>query len=186
MPMYKFRDCLASEVDSQDLIPGSFLVCRDTGDIIYDSLEGNRVPLSKSAHKVDGLVETELFPQDGHLYYSTADKLVCMYHNGSFQPVNVTVFSHTFTDVEIDSNGSTQLTLSAVNEIGEYIASAVVNNTIDMAIYDLSSNFSVIGTTEINGGGISVTMMNPSSAYNWIGSVTIMVMATTKYYVSKG
>lgn len=183
MPMYKFRDCLASEVSTQEHIPGSFLVCRDTGDIIYDSLEGNRVPLSKSAHLVNGNVEDELFPQDGHLYYSTTDKKVCMYHNGMFQPINITIFTRTFTDVEIDSGSSVQLTVnkSTATSVNEFIAGRVIECKIDSSIYDLSSNFSILNTTSISSGNFVATINNNSSSYNWIGSVTVLVVGIIEY-----
>ena len=52
MPMVKFRDCLASEVKNQEVIGGSFLVCRDTGDMWCDTLSGERIALGKVIHEV--------------------------------------------------------------------------------------------------------------------------------------
>ena len=64
MAMVKFRDCLASELSDLPIENGSLITCRDTGDLILDSLEGVRVPLAKGAHIVNGPVTSELFPQE--------------------------------------------------------------------------------------------------------------------------
>lgn len=183
MPMYKFRDCLASEVETMEHISGSFLVCRDTGDIIYDALDGvTRVPLSKAAHKVEGLVKDELFPQDGHLYYSTSDKMVCMYHNGNYQPINMSIIIRPFNDLEIDSAGSLELTMSSIAGIDSYLGCAVLDTTIDSSIKDLESQFSIGNSVSLTGENPVITLTNSNESYAWLGSATVMAAVITNYY----
>lgn len=187
MPMYKFRDCLASEVNSQDIIKGSFLVCRDTGDLIYDSLEGNRVPLSKSAHLVNGKVTSELFPQDGHMYYSLTDKQVAIYHNGTFQSVNTNIIQYSISNVEVDASGTNAFdaSLEALDGYANTILSAIGDSfSIDSSIKDLETSFNgklTFGDLTISGNKVTVNVNN-TSEYNWLGNASIFIIFVSGYY----
>ena len=45
--IYRFQDCLSSELDSLEFHAGTLIFCRDTGECYYDNLEGDRVPVSQ-------------------------------------------------------------------------------------------------------------------------------------------
>ena len=187
MPMYKFRDCLASEVSSQEIIEGSFLVCRDTGDLIYDSLEGERVPLSKSAHLVNGSITSELFPQDGHMYYSLTDNQVAIYHNGTFQSVNTNIIQYTIANIEVDGSGtnSFNVSLGALTGYANKILGVVGDTfSIDSSIKDLESEFAskiTFGSPTINENAATV-VVNNTATYNWIGTVSVFIIFVTGYF----
>lgn len=191
MAMVKYRDCLASELSEMEIINGSLIVCRDTGDMIYDSLEGERVPIAKGAHKVSGKVNNELFPQEGHFYYSTDDRMVCVYHDGSFQPINVTMLSITLDNLMVLASGSETVEINP-NSAGSkfvgvngYILN-VVGHTLntDRSIIDLDNDFVAGGHvtfgTVSNNNGWSITINN-AATMNWIGSANVLVIFQEMY-----
>ena len=113
MAMIKFRDCLASELASQDVINGTFIICRDTGDMYCDTLEGERVTIAKTIHLVQGPVNSELYPEDGHLYYSITDRQVCVYHDGEFQPINVATCFKKIENCYVAKSGSATFAINS-------------------------------------------------------------------------
>lgn len=45
--IYRSQDCLSSELDSIEFHAGTLIYCRDSGECYYDTLDGERVPVSK-------------------------------------------------------------------------------------------------------------------------------------------
>lgn len=45
--IYRFQDCLSSELNDLDFHAGTLIFCRDTGECYYDNLEGDRVTVSQ-------------------------------------------------------------------------------------------------------------------------------------------
>ena len=180
MAMVNFRDCLGSEIPSQPIEAGSLIVCRDTGDLYYDALNGNtRVPLSKAAHIVSGRVTSELFPQEGHLYYSTSDKMVCMYHLGQMQPINISESILTLTNIHIPTGSSTVALDDYASIIGNItvLSATPIEGKTDRSVSDLF-NTDDITLTSISSNGL---VANNQTGYNWIGDVYVLIVSQNSY-----
>lgn len=192
MAMVKFRDCLASELSDLPIENGSLITCRDTGDLILDSLEGVRVPLAKGAHIVNGPVTSELFPQEGHFYYSTSDRFVCVYHDGSFQPINATLININLENIMVTKKSQASFPInpnstgSKFYGVNGHILNVVPHIlTTDKSIADLdATNFVGAGNVVFNGvtsdDGWAVKVANNSN-YNWIGSANVFVIFVENY-----
>lgn len=187
MSMYKFRDCLRSEVESQSVINGTFLVCRDTGDMYYDSLEGERRTIAKSVHVVSGKVTSELYPEVGNLYYSTSDKQMCVYLDGTMQPVNISMAIKVIGGCYVGKGATVNV---QVNDSANSIASGkgtiltvfAIKATINPAIEDLDSEFNItLGTPTSSAGIWSVPVTNNNQTRNWLGAVEVGILSTVPY-----
>ena len=192
--MYKFRDCLSSEVASQAIINGSFLVCRDTGDMYYDNLEGDRIKLSAVIHVVTGRVNSELYPEEGHFYYSTTDKQVCIYHSGTFQPINITPVIVTLGNLVIPKNSYITPQVNPVaNRLNTGYSDVIVSVnghslTTDLSIADMDESQFMGNTPKITFGNVTNTsgiytirINNANTTYAWLGSAEILVFTSTAY-----
>ena len=192
--MYKFRDCLASEVPTQAIINGSFLVCRDTGDMYYDNLEGDRIKLNAVIHVVSGRVNSELYPEEGHFYYSTTDKQVCIYHNGVFQPINITPVMVTLNNLVVPKNSYINQQINQVaNKLNNGFNDVIVSVTgyslaTDLSIADMdatefkgSTPKITFGTVTNTSGIYSIRINNANTTYAWLGSAEILVFTSTAY-----
>lgn len=180
MAMVNFRDCLGSEIPSQPIEAGSLIVCRDTGDLYYDALDGsNRVPLSKAAHIVSGKVTNELFPQEGHLYYSTSDKMVCMYHLGQMQPINISESILTLTNICIPAGNNTVALDDYTSIIGNItvLSATPIKGKTDRSVSDLF-NTDDITLTSISSSGL---VANNQTEYDWIGDVYVLIVSQNSY-----
>lgn len=66
----QYRTCLSSELDDRPIVKGSIIICSDTGDCYYDSLDGDRLPVSNQIIFI--ATESErtamLAPESGRLY----------------------------------------------------------------------------------------------------------------------
>lgn len=187
MAMYKFRDCLRSEVDSQPVLNGTFLVCRDTGDMYLDSLEGERLTIAKSVHVVNGKVSSELYPEIGNFYYSTSDKQMCVYLNDTMQPVNVSMAIKVIGGCYVGKGATVNV---AVNDVANSIASGKgtilsvfpIKASINPAIEDLADEFTInLGTPTSSAGIWSVPVTNNNQTRNWLGAVEVGILSTVPY-----
>ena len=185
MPMVKYRDCLASELAAQEIIPGSLIVCRDTGDMIYDSLENERVPLAKGAHIVTGKITDELFPQEGHLYYSTTDTQVCVYHSGAFQPINLYAQVVHLDNLHVSKSIADATSVSVLDDfaIGTDIISAeVIDYDVDRSIIDLKDQMYYNFTTQqVETEWNLMVTATQTNTYDWIGHVDVAILSTPTY-----
>lgn len=187
MAMYKFRDCLASEVGSQQIINGSFLVCRDTGDMYYDSLEGERVTIARSVHVVDGKVSSELYPEVGNFYYSTSDKQMCVYLNGVMQPINVSLAIKVIGGCYIAKGATANI---EVNDSADSISAGKgtilsvfpIKASINPSIDDLKDQFSIsLGAASYADGFWSIPVTNENQNMNWLGAIEVGILTTVPY-----
>lgn len=194
MAMIKFRDCLASELASQQVINGSFILCRDTGDMYCDTLEGERITIAKTIHVVNGPISGELFPEDGHMYYSTSDRQVCVYHNGDFQPINISTCIKKIDGCYVAKNGNATISINA--GVGSDRLDATYGGTIvnviphklytDISIADLDSQLVGNNAVKFNGvshssGVWSVTVANTNTTIGWLGSIDVMLFLVNEY-----
>ena len=195
MAMIKFRDCLASELASQEVINGTFIICRDTGDMYCDTLEGTRVTISKTIHLVQGSVNSELYPEDCHLYYSITDRQVCVYHDGEFQPINVATCFKKIENCYVAKSGSATFAINS--QVGGDRIDAVYGGSIinvipyklytDISIYDLDTQLVQNGSVNFNGithedGVWSVNVVNNNTSLDWLGSVNVLLFMTNDYH----
>lgn len=187
MAMYKFRDCLKSEVNSQPIISGTFIVCRDTGDMYCDTLDGERRTIAKSVHVVSGKVSSELYPEVGNFYYSTTDKQVCVYLNGTMQPVNISMAIKVIGGCYVGKGATANV---QVNDTADSIASGkgnilsvfAIGSSINPAIEDLDSEFNItLGTPTESAGIWSVSVTNNNQTYNWLGAIEVGILTTVPY-----
>ena len=187
MAMYKFRDCLRSEVQSQPVINGTFLVCRDTGDMYYDSLEGERRTIAKSVHVVNGKVSSELYPEVGNFYYSTTDKQMCVYLDDAMQPVNVSMSYRVIGGCYIAKGATVNVQIndvvdSVVSGKGTILAVFPVKASINPSIDDLASEFTMtLGTPVYSEGIWTVPVTNGNQNRNWLGAIEVGILSTTPY-----
>lgn len=184
MPMVKFRDCLASEVKTQEIIGGSFLVCRDTGDMWCDTLSGERIALGKIIHKVTGKVNSELFPEEGNFYYSTTDKQVTIYHDGDFQPINVGISVARFSNLACAKGSTCTEDINTVKDklVGMPILKCTLNKLEkDISIADIETNVSGAISYNSATGIYTLTVTNASTTTPWVGSAEIFVFTTIPY-----
>lgn len=198
MAMYSFRDCLASEIQAQEVVNGSFLVCRDTGDMYYDNLEGDRITISKTVHCVEGKLGSYIYPEEGHMYYSATDKIIAIYHNEEMVPINVNTLQYMRSGVTVGANGSVKLVLSTDDKfkgmaddtgtakvIGTILAIYPVGYNISNSIADLESDFDgkITITSEVDAtNGSSITVANTADK-QWIGNVSCMILLVPAYAI---
>lgn len=196
--MYSFRDCLASEVKTEAYIAGSFLICRDTGDMYYDNLEGSRITLGKTIHEVvDATLDTELFGDEGHFYYSTKDKTVAVYHNDKMNPINISILDYVRCGVCVAPNNNVELVVSTTKEfkgmaddtgvakvIGSIIGIIPRSLDITLSLKDLESEFAgkvsmATAITETN--GVKIAVLNSHETMQWIGNVAATLFVIPNY-----
>lgn len=191
--MFKFRDCLASEVKSQPIINGSFIVCRDTGDMFIDTLEGERMTISKTAHVVSGTIQNVLYPEEGHMYMSSGDKQICVYSNGKFVPLNISTCIKRVTGCYVNKSNSTNVDLSLEGDKltdaydGTIVHAITLSLKTDLAISDLDNqliiNNSVTAAQPVRSetGKWTVNITNNNANIPWIGDVDVMLFMVNAY-----
>lgn len=81
--MVQFRTCLESELESKEIIPGSILICKDTGDFYHDSIEGERLRIAKYIHYFDTDTERSsyLTPENEILYIVKETNKIWIYNS---------------------------------------------------------------------------------------------------------
>lgn len=191
--MFKFRDYLASEVSSSPIIKGSFIVCRDTGDMYVDTLEGTRLTIAKTIHFVNGTVQNELYPEEGHMYMSYTDRQICVYVNGEYIPLNIDSCIKKVTGVYVEKSDSTTVDISIAGDKlndsydGKIIYAITLGLETDISISDLDStlvvNNAVTGSQPSRGsdGKWTVTITNNNTDIPWIGEIDVMIFMTNAY-----
>jgi hypothetical protein len=104
------RSCYASELDSRAIIPGSIIVCTDTGDMYHDTVDGDRIRISSdvvfcaSETAIKGL----LAPEENRIYLDLSKGHMFVYKNDTWSclnPDSTTPFC--IHNVGIAANGTT-------------------------------------------------------------------------------
>lgn len=185
MPFFfKFRDCLESELDSQSFISGTFIVTRDAGNLYCDTLAGDRLPLGQVVHVVTGSISSILYPESGHFYYSTTDKNVCFYSDGTFQPINMTVGYIDYKNIRVPAAGSASVAINT-GYSGRIMSVAALKLDTDISIYDLDATQfvgagKVRANTAVNtNGSWSIPLVNENANYDWLGGITAVIVQRT-------
>lgn len=162
----QFRTCLASEVASREIINGSLIVCYDSGDMYFDTLEGERIKISK---QIEFLTSEDdrtslLTPESDKLYIVKETSKVYIYNNG-WGCLNETPFTVCYfyiPSIRINENGNTQLNDSRVD------SSATAKFMVDSSVCDLVGNSAI--TCSCGDGVITV---NSNCQYPLLGTIEV-------------
>lgn len=166
--IYRFQDCLSSELSSLEFYAGTLIYCRDTGECFYDTPNGERVPVSKYVRFFATEAErTSCLDFDTSiLYIVTATKKMYVYAGGwvCLNPDIRTAFYFDIENVEVPT-GSTGLSVSdsrittsctgnfvPLPSLNDLFGSATVTCTSGSAKIVLAdTNYKMIGTLKISG-----------------------------------
>lgn len=160
--MYTFQDCLSSEVNNIAFVPGTLIYCRDTGESYYDTLDGDRIAVSK--YVVICLTDSDrtdiIAPDSGCLYVVIETKRIWVY-NGGWKDLTKAVY---FDILNVDIAASTTSTIT-----DSKITSACTAKFIPLPnIADLYTDGDITLTCAT--GSISV---KNNSSYEMIGTVQV-------------
>lgn len=113
--IYRFQDCLSSELDNLEFHAGTLIFCRDTGECYYDNLEGDRVPVSQYVKffATEADRKNSLDFETNTLYIVSATNKLYIYVNGwvCLNPDISTSFYFDIEHLEVPV-GSTGLTVN--------------------------------------------------------------------------
>lgn len=162
--MYKFQDCLRSELDSIEIDPGTLIFCRDSGDAFYDTLEGDRVPVSSDIVILKNEAERTglLTPESGILYVVQSSRMIWLYIGGWISLSPGARYYFDIENVELPKAGEEPVTV-----VDERIGTACVADFVPIpAISNIYQ-----GATLACGDGKVVG--NAVGEYNMIGTIKI-------------
>ena len=133
--MIMFRSCLASQVNSRAIIPGSLLVCTDSGDIYHDTSDSERIRISRDVCflATDTERTTMLAPESDKLYVVLATFKMYIYNSGwvCLNPdPTITYYIH---------NVESTIGSSSVQD-ARVTSDSTAKFIIDPSMYDLYSN----------------------------------------------
>lgn len=160
---YSFQDCLASEVESIAIVPGTLLFCRDTGDMFYDTLEGERIQNGKFIKMLENDSERTdiLIPNSDLIYVVKNSGKIWIFHNGGWACLNNNSSGYiTIFNVEVASGAS-----ATYNDVG--ISTVMVPTFYPIpAIADLYDSEKVTCVTGT--GTVTITNESPYPMYGTI------------------
>ena len=162
--LVQFRTCYASNLDDQEIIPGSIIVCSDTGRVYHDTLDGERVPAAEAIEYYNTEAErlAELTPQAEVLYivkengkmYIFTSNWVCLNKDTIFFTIDnieipATGSSVVINDERIKSISSIEFVpIPALVEIfnGCTVSTSVANGSVTIST---NCNYSMIGKLNV-------------------------------------
>lgn len=162
--LYHFQDCLESELKSIDIVPGTLIFCRDSGNHFYDTLEGRRIPIaSKIAILTDAERRAIILPDSDKYYICKDTKIGWIYSNGEWVSIGNKPKLNYMIPITLEKNGTLDLPNSELNEGTslEFIA--------DGTLKDLVTDASV--TLEITANN-TIHVTN-ASAYELYGMIHV-------------
>ena len=167
--MVQFRTCLESELSSKAIIPGSIIICSDTGDMYHDTSDNERLRIARSISYFDTDADRVncLIPESEVVYIVKSTGKIWIYSN-SWVCLNssssISYFS--INNVEIPT-GVIGVTISDDRITESCIATF---NPIP-ALYDLATASDVTTTCACSNGSITVIT---SCNYPLIGTLMIV------------
>lgn len=158
--MVQFRSCLESELDNRAIIPGSFILCSDTGALYKDEVN-ERILVSKAIEFITSESEriSMLTPENKILYIVLATGKMYVYDN-SWVCINRTTEHYYIHNVSLTASGNTVVTDSRIK----------ADDTAIFIAYPEVADL-VVGTTCTCAAG-QVTINN-TAAYTLCGIVEI-------------
>jgi len=165
--IHYFQDCLSSELNSLPIVPGTLIYCRDSGENWYDTLEGDRIAVSKyvvvfatDAERLDYLdMSSDI------LYVVAATRKLYIY-NAGWICLNESISDTFYFDIENLEvpTGSTGLTVTDSRIKATYTGTfAPIASLIDL----------YKGATVTCSAGSATIVLDNTTAYPIIGSVKI-------------
>lgn len=112
--MVQFRSCLASELDNRAIIPGSFILCSDTG-ALYKDEDDERILVSKAIEFIGTEAErtSMLTPEANILYIILATGKMYIYDT-SWTCINRTTEHYYIHNVSLTAKSNTVVTDSRI------------------------------------------------------------------------
>lgn len=166
--IYRSQDCLSSELDSIEFHAGTLIYCRDSGECYYDTLDGERVPVSKYVRFFDTESDrTGSMDFDTSVLYIVRDTNKLYVYSGGWVCLNpgiTTSFYFDIDNLEVPT-GTTGLVVSderisdtcngdfaPLPSLSDLFGSATVTCTNGSATIKLNNtNYKMIGTLKISG-----------------------------------
>ena len=173
MPMptviYKFQDCLSSELRTLPIVAGTLIYCRDTGENWYDTLEGTRISVSRYVvvFQTDSERTSYLEMSNDTLYIVVATRKLYVYSGGwiCLNGSSTDTFYFDVENVEVPS-GATGTTVTdgrildgcsgtfvPIPSLTDLFTGATVTCSTGSATIKLTgtNNYPIIGTLKISG-----------------------------------
>lgn len=165
--IYKFQDCLSSELGTLTIVPGTLIFCRDTGENYYDTLEGTRIIVSRYVHMfaTDSDRTSYLEMENNVLYIVRSTRKLWIYNagwyclNGSASDI----FFFDIDNLEVPT-GNTGLTVNDSRILADCTGTFVPIPSL----YDLFT-----GATVTCAAGSATIVLANSSTYPIIGTLKI-------------
>lgn len=99
-----YRTYNNSEIKDAPIVPGSMLLAKDTGNMYADTIDGERVPISRqTAFISEAQRQAMLAPEEEILYITVDDFKIWIYFNGAWQCLTKELELHFLTNEEIDA-----------------------------------------------------------------------------------
>lgn len=171
--MIKFRSCLASELDSREIINGSFILCSDTGDMYLDTLEGTRRRIAKQIEFLaDENDRTSIILPEFDILYLVKETGKFWIYDTDWMCLNpdseAAIIYFTIDNVLLNASSTTEVTDSRVD------ASASATFTAYASVYDLAEGYTI--TCTCGDGSITVNSNAPTKL---IGSIEVASTSVT-------
>lgn len=174
--MVLFRTCLASEIASKEIIKGSIIMCSDSGDCYFDSLDGERVQISKQIV----WLETEsnrtsmLTPESDKVYIVKETQLIYIYNNGwiclnSSGDEDMTIYFSIY-NVEVNAAASSSSPSTTVVEDARVNSNSSAQFYCDPSLIDLATAQGVSISCSCNDGSITISS---NCTYKLFGTIEV-------------
>ena len=154
--MVLFRTCLASEINSKEIVNGSIIMCSDSGDCYFDTLDGERVQISKQIV----FLETEnnrtsmLAPESDKFYLVKESGLLYIYNTEWVCLNDRAEHSAIYFDIHnVEVNPNTQTTI----DDGRVNANSSAKFVCDPSLIDLATASGVSITCACADNSITIT-----------------------------
>lgn len=99
-----YRTCNSSEVDSLPIEKGSMILAKDTGAMFADTINGDRVPISRqTAFISEAQRQAMLAPEEEILYITVDDFKIWIYFNSAWQCLTREVQFNVLSNEDIDA-----------------------------------------------------------------------------------
>ena len=166
--MVQFRTCLSSEVENKSIVKGSIILCSDSGEFYYDTLDGERILVAKAIVYLDKDSDRTamLAPESGVLYVVVETGLIYIYSSSWICLNAATTTYFDLDNIEVPT-GITGVTISD----GRISSSCSATFNPIPALYDLATATGVTTTCTCSDGSVKVVT---TCGYPLIGSVKII------------
>lgn len=167
--LVSFRTFLASEISSKPIVKGSIILCSDSGEIYWDTPDGERILIARSiVYFANDTERTQLLTPEANILYIVRDTgRIWIWSNSAWVNINAPTTTYFDLDnVEVPT-GSTGVTVKDSRITSKCTATFAPIE----ALYDLATEDSVSVTCTCADG--SVTAVS-TCAYPLIGKIKVV------------